>query len=128
MTEMLINGEAFEVHVEGSESAPVLMLAHALGNDMRVFDWIIPELAKHFRVVRYDARGHGRSVVTPGPYSLEELGTDALNIMAALDLEQVHWIGLSIGSMVGLWILAHAPERIGKAVLANTAAQLGSPE
>src|ERR1700744_681434 len=95
---------------------------------MRVFDWIIPELAKHFRVVRYDARGHGRSVVTPGSYSLEELGTDALNIMAALDLEQVHWIGLSMGSMVGLWILAHAPERIGKAVLANTAAQLGSPE
>ncbi len=125
---MLINGEAFEVHIEGSETAPVLMLAHALGNDMQIFDWVVPELAKHFRVVRYDARGHGRSVVTPGPYSLEELGTDALNIMTALDLEKVNWIGLSMGSMVGLWLLTHAPERIGKAVLANTAAQLGSPE
>ena len=56
---MLINGEAFEVHVEGSETAPVLMLAHSLGTDMRVFDWNIAELVKHFRVVRYDARGHG---------------------------------------------------------------------
>jgi 3-oxoadipate enol-lactonase len=128
MTEMLINGEAFAVRVEGNETAPVLMLAHALGNDMQVFDWIIPELVKHFRVVRYDARGHGASVVTPGPYSLEELGTDALNIMAALGLEKVNWIGLSMGSMVGLWLLTHAPEKIGKAVLANTAAQLGSAE
>lgn len=125
---MLINGEAFAVHVEGNETAPVLMLAHALGTDMRVFDWIIPELVKHFRVVRYDARGHGASVVTPGPYSIEELGTDALNIMAALGLEKVNWVGLSMGSMVGLWLLTHAPEKIGKAVLANTAAQLGSAE
>jgi 3-oxoadipate enol-lactonase len=128
MTEMLINGEAFEVRAEGNETAPVLMLAHSLGTDMRIFDWIVPELSKHFRVVRYDARGHGRSVVTPGPYSIEELGADALNIMAALGLEKVNWIGLSMGSMVGLWLLSHAPEKIGKAVLANTAAQLGSAE
>lgn len=125
---MLINGEAFEVLVEGDEKAPVLMLAHPLGTDLRVFDWIVPELVKHFRVVRYDARGHGRSVVTPGPYSLAELGTDALNIAAALGLEQVHWLGVSMGSAVGLWVLTHAPGRIGKAVLANVAAQLGSHE
>ncbi len=125
---MMVAGEAFNVLVEGEEGAPVLMLAHSLGTNLHVFDRLMPELLRHFRIVRYDGRGHGASVVTPGPYSMAELGQDALAILDALKLEKVHWLGLSKGGMVGLWLLTHAPERIGRAVLANVAAQVGNPD
>ncbi len=125
---MMINGEAFNVLVEGDEGAPALMLAHSLGTNLHVFDKLMPGLLRHFRVVRYDGRGHGSSVVTPGPYSVAQLGHDALGIMDALGLEKVDWLGLSKGGAVGLWLLSHAPERIGRAVLANVAAHFGSPD
>ena len=128
MAVMLINDEALNVLVEGEEGAPVVMLAHSLGTNLHVFDPIMPELLQRFRVVRYDARGHGSSVVTAGPYSISELAQDALNIAEALGLEQVRWLGLSMGSMVGLWIMTHAPSHIGQAVLANVAAQFGSAD
>ncbi len=125
---MLVGGEAFNVRVEGEEGAPVLVLAHSLGTNLHVFDRLVPELLRHFRIVRYDGRGHGASVVTPGPYSIAQLGQDALAILDVLGLEKVHWLGLSKGGMVGLWLLTHAPERIGRAVLANVAAQLGGSD
>ena len=76
--------------------------------------------ARHFRVVRYDRRGHGKSGVTKGPYSMAMLGQDALAIMDALDLKKVNWCGLSMGGMVGQWLGANAPDRIERLVLANT--------
>ena len=128
MTEMTIAGETFNVVVEGEEDAPVLMLSNSLGTNLHMWDPQMPALLEHFRVVRYDARGHGSSVVSEGPYSIDQLGRDALAIMDELGLEKVHWLGISKGGMIGQWLLTHAPERIGKAVLANTAAQMGTAE
>ena len=128
MTEMIIDGAAFEVRVEGEEGAPVLMLAHSLGTNLHLFDRLMPEFLRRFRVVRYDARGQGASVISPGPYSIAQLGQDALAILDALRLEKVDWLGVSQGGCVGLWLLTHAPERIGRAVLANVAAQIGAPD
>jgi 3-oxoadipate enol-lactonase len=108
--------------------APVLVMAHSLGSNLHLFDKLMPELLRHFRVVRYDDRGHGASVVTPGPYSIAQLGQDALGILDALGLEKVHWIGLSKGGMVGLWLASHAPERIARAVIANVTAYYASPD
>jgi 3-oxoadipate enol-lactonase len=85
-------------------------------------------LAQAFRIVRYDSRGHGASVTSQGPYSVEGLGRDALAIMNALGIERAHWLGLSKGSVVGLWLLVHERERIGRAVLASTAAQIPGPD
>ncbi|MHB8886889.1 MAG: 3-oxoadipate enol-lactonase [Methylovirgula sp.] len=128
MTEMIIGGAAFDVSVEGKDGAPVLVLAHSLGTNQHLFDRLMPELLRYFRVVRYDARGQGASRVSPGPYSIAQLGQDALAILDALQLEKVDWLGVSQGGCVGLWLLAHAPERIGRAVLANVGAQIGSSE
>jgi 3-oxoadipate enol-lactonase len=125
MTEMIMGGEAFNIIVEGAANAPAILLSHALGTNLHVFDKQVPALTRHFRVVRYDSRGHGGSVVSPGPYSISQLGHDALAILDALRLEKVHWIGLSEGGMVGLWLLANAPERIDRAILADTAAHIG---
>ncbi len=128
MPQVIVAGEPFNVVVEGDASAPVVMLSHALGADMHLFDRAIPALKRHFRVVRYDTRGLGGSVVSRGPYTISQLGYDALALLDALKLEKVDWIGHSEGGMVGLWLLTNAPERIGRAVLANTAAQIGGAE
>ena len=114
----------FRVEIEGPATAPVLMLSNSLGTDLHMWDAQMPALTKKFRVVRYDSRGHGGSVANEGPYSISMLGQDALAIMDALDLSSVNWLGLSMGGMVGQWLLAHAPERITRAVLANTSAYM----
>ena len=128
MAELIIAGEAFNVVVEGDENAPVLMLSNSLGTNLHMWDKQVPALTEHFRVLRYDTRGHGGSVVTEGPYTIAELGQDAVTIMDALGFAKVHWLGLSMGGMIGQWLLTHVPDRIDRAVLANTGAQLGSPE
>jgi 3-oxoadipate enol-lactonase len=128
MTELIVAGEAFNVFVEGRDDAPVLMLSNSLGTNLHMWDRQIETFKERFRVVRYDARGHGRSVVTEGPYSIAELGRDALAIMDTLGFKKVHWLGLSMGGMVGQWLLIHAPERIDRAVLANTSAQTTNPD
>src|SRR5919202_5067047 len=81
-----------------------------------------------FRLLRYDSRGHGRSAVTPGPYTIERLGRDALALLDALGPRRVAFCGLSKGGMVGQWLGVNAPDRIGKLVLANTSAQIGPPQ
>jgi 3-oxoadipate enol-lactonase len=128
MAELSIGGEAFHVEIEGEEDAPVLMLSNAMGTNLHMWDAQIPALLKHYRVLRYDARGHGNSVVSEGPYSIADLGRDALAILDTLGLEKVDFLGLSLGGMVGQWLLTHAPRRIGKAVLADTAAQIAPPD
>lgn len=128
MTDIIIAGETFNVLIEGDESKEGLMLSNPMGTNLHLWDRQIPALAEHFRVVRYDSRGHGASVADQGPYSVEGLGRDALAIMDALGIERVHWLGLSMGSVVGLWLLVHAPERIGRAVLASAAAHMPGPD
>ncbi len=128
MTGITIAGETFNVLIEGDENKEGLMLSNLMGTNLHLWDPQIPALAEHFRVVRYDSRGHGASVANQGPYSVEGLGRDALAIMDALGIKRAHWLGLSMGSVVGLWLLVHASERIGRAVLASTAAQIPGPD
>jgi 3-oxoadipate enol-lactonase len=124
MGQLKIGSESFNVEIEGPDDAPVLMLSNSLGTDLHMWEPQMTELTKRFRVVRYDSRGHGQSVADEGPYSIAMLGRDALAIMDALDLHQVNWLGLSMGGMVGQWLLAHAPNRITRAVLANTSSYM----
>jgi 3-oxoadipate enol-lactonase len=124
MAELSIGGEAFHVVIEGDENAPVLMLSNAIGTNLHMWDQQVPAFLGHYRVLRYDSRGHGSSVVSEGPYSIADLGKDALAILDALNLDKVDFLGLSLGGIVGQWLLTHAPKRIGKAVLADTASQL----
>lgn len=121
----------FNIAIDGPAEAPSLVMAHPLGASLEVWAPQLPVLAKEFRVIRYDARGHGG---TPVPASAEEdaardgigaLGADALDIMDALDIARAHWCGLSMGGMAGQWLLANAPERLDRVVLANTSATTG---
>jgi 3-oxoadipate enol-lactonase len=123
-----INGEKFNILVEGPENAPVLLFSNSLSSNLHMWDAQAAALKDRFRVVRYDSRGHGRSVADDQPCSIARLGGDALAIMDALKIGQAHFCGLSKGGMVGQWLLTHHRERIGKAVLANTAALMAPAE
>jgi 3-oxoadipate enol-lactonase len=104
----------------GPEQAPVLMLSNSLGTDLHMWDPQAHAFAKRFRLLRYDRRGHGKSGRTPGPYTMEQLARDALAILDALGLARINWCGLSMGGMEGMWLAAHARERVDRLVLSNT--------
>lgn len=119
-----------QIHYEwaGPEQAPVLVFSNSLGTTWRMWDPQAAELSKHFRVLRYDTRGHGESSVTPGPYSIAQLSRDVVQLLNALGLDRVHFCGLSMGGMTGMFLGANAPEMFNKIVLCNTAAKIGTPE
>lgn len=113
-------GCALHVEIEGPADAPAVVFSNSLGADLTMWDPQVAAFTRLFRVVRYDRRGHGHSGVTPGPYSIAQLGRDALAILDGLKLDKAHWVGLSMGGMVGQWLGANAPDRLGKLVLSNT--------
>jgi 3-oxoadipate enol-lactonase len=115
------DGCAINVQVEGPENAPVLMLSNSLGTNLSMWDPQAAAFAQHFRVVRFDRRGHGKSSVPKGAYTMEMLGRDALAVMDGLGIKKISWCGLSMGGMEGQWLGANAPERIEKLILSNTA-------
>jgi 3-oxoadipate enol-lactonase len=126
----MTEGDTVELHhvLEGPEDAPVLVLASSLGTTLRMWDEGATELGERFRLLRYDHRGHGGSPVPPGPYTIEDLGHDALAMLDRLGIERFSWCGLSIGGMVGMWIASEAPERVERLVLCCTSALLGPRE
>ncbi|WNW10441.1 3-oxoadipate enol-lactonase [Pseudomonas sp. DTU_2021_1001937_2_SI_NGA_ILE_001] len=114
--------------LEGPTDKPVLVLSNSLGTDLHMWDAQIPAFTEHFRVLRYDTRGHGRSLVSEGPYSIEQNARDVLALLDALDIAKASFCGLSMGGLIGQWLAIHAPQRLERVVLCNTAAKIGSPE
>ncbi|HXW08548.1 MAG TPA: 3-oxoadipate enol-lactonase [Vicinamibacterales bacterium] len=113
--------------LEGRDDAPALVLSHSLGLDHGMWDRQAADLARHFRVLRYDTRGHGASDATPGDYTIAQLAGDVLALADALGLERFAFCGLSLGGAIGQWLGAYAAERVSHLVLANTSARLGDP-
>ena len=111
---------------EGRRDAPAVVFAHSLGTDLRMWDPQVPSFVKRFRVIRYDSRGHGGSEVSPGPYTIDMLGGDLLALLDTLGIEHAHLCGLSLGGMVAQWLAAHHPERVLRAVFADTATKIGA--
>ena len=120
---------AVAVHhrVDGPPDAPALLLINSLGADLSMWEPQIPALTARFRVIRYDARGHGRSPVPSGRYALADLGRDALDLLDRLGVARVHVCGLSLGGMTAMWLAAHAAERVDRLLLFCTSALLGPP-
>ncbi|MCE0461712.1 3-oxoadipate enol-lactonase [Pseudomonas uvaldensis] len=112
---------------DGPQDAPVLLLSNSLGTNLHMWDEQVAAFSEHFRVLRFDTRGHGRSLVTEGPYSIEQLGRDVLAMLDALNLDKVHFCGLSMGGLIGQWLGINAGERLNKLVVCNTAAKIGDP-
>jgi 3-oxoadipate enol-lactonase/4-carboxymuconolactone decarboxylase len=122
-----IDGSRFYYRMDGDDAKPVLVLSHSLGVDHGQWDLQMPDLVPHFRVLRYDTRGHGASDTSPGDYSIEQLGRDVLALADALEIPQFAFCGVSLGGMIGQWLAASAPDRVSRAVLANTSAHFTDP-
>jgi 3-oxoadipate enol-lactonase len=85
-----------------------------------MWDEQVKSFAQHFQVIRFDRRGHGRSGVPTGPYTMERLGRDVLAILDGLGLKTINWCGLSMGGMEGVWLGANAGARLERMVITNT--------
>lgn len=120
------DGCLLNVSVEGRDGGPTLILSNSLGCTMAMWEPQMPALSKLFRVIRYDRRGHGKSGMN-GPVSMERYGKDVLAILDDLNIDRVHWCGLSMGGMVGQWLGANAPDRFNKMILANTSCYYPDP-
>jgi 3-oxoadipate enol-lactonase len=127
MPELMINGERFNIRSDGADSAPALLLSNSLSTNLSMWDGQIADWARRYRVIRYDSRGHGASAAPDRPYSIAELGRDALAVLDALKIQRAHFCGLSKGGMVGMWLATHAADRLNKVVLANTAPRMAPP-
>ncbi len=121
MPDLNADGCMIHVEVEGPERAPVLMLSNSLGTNLHMWDDQVAPFTRHFRLLRYDPRGHGKSSVPKGPYSMERLGRDVVAVLDGLGIAKINWCGLSMGGMIGQWLGANAANRIDRLVLTNTA-------
>jgi 3-oxoadipate enol-lactonase len=119
--------------VEGPEDAPVLVLGNPIGTNRDVWSHQVPVLSRYFRLLRYEARGHGapgeQSPAPDGPYTIDELGGDVLALADALGIERFAYAGVSLGGMTGLWLAANAPDRVTSlAVCCAALTALPSPQ
>lgn len=110
---------------DGRDDRPALLLANSIGCDHALWDPVVPALARKFRVLRYDMRGHGASDVPAGDYTIERLAKDALAVADAAGAKRFRFAGISLGGMVGMWLGANAPERVDRLVLSNTSPYFG---
>jgi 3-oxoadipate enol-lactonase len=119
-----------DLHYEfrGKRGSPALAFSGSLGTDLTMWLPQTDVLKPHFCTLRYDIRGHGASDVPPGPYSMDDLGSDLVGLLDHLGIERASLCGLSIGGMISMWVAAHAPERVNRLVLCCTSAHLGPRE
>ena len=126
MPDLEREGGRIHCQAEGPAEGPALHFSNSLGSDLDLWRPQI-EAARDYRVIRYDTRGHGRSQGTSS-WTLDTLGADAVAVLDAAVVERADFVGISLGGMTGMWLGVHAPDRVGKLVLANTGAKIGTAD
>ncbi len=119
------NGITTRYELEGPEGAPVVTLSHSLAATLHLWDAQAAALRDRYRVLRYDIRGHGGSSVPPAPYTLEQMADDLHGLLAGLGIAQTHFVGLSMGGLIGMTTALRYPGSIRSLVLADTTASYG---
>lgn len=118
------NGIQTHYDLSGKDDAPVVMLGHSLGTSMIMWDAQIEQLQQQYRVLRYDTRGHGNTEAPREAYTLDQLGDDAIALLDGLGIDQIHWVGLSMGGMIGQNLALRYPNRLYSVCLCDTMAQI----
>lgn len=118
------NGIQMNYEVSGKKNAPVVTLSHSLGCSLAMWDRQLGALEPHFKVLRYDIRGHGGTETRPRPYNPELLAKDAVALLDALGIDKVHWVGVSMGGMIGQAMGLYHPDRLKCLVLCDTTGAL----
>jgi 3-oxoadipate enol-lactonase len=120
---MRIKANHIQINYElsGKKGAPVVVLSHSLACSLVMWNPQMDDLSPHFQVLRYDMCGHGHSDVTPGPYTIELLAEDVIGLLDALGIDRVHFVGLSVGGMIGQSLALNHPKRLRSLALCDTA-------
>lgn len=128
MPEVEIDGARIWYTIDGRDEAPAVLLLHSLGTSHAMWDRQLPPLVDKFRLIRYDARGHGKSTAPPGDFTIAQLGHDALAVLDAAHAQTAAVCGVSIGGLTSVWLGQERADRVSRLVLANTAARIGTSE
>jgi 3-oxoadipate enol-lactonase len=118
------NGISTNYTFDGPAGAPVVTMSHSLATDLSMWDPTVPALTGRFRVLRYETRGHGLTEAPKGPYTLEQLADDALALLRALGIQKTHFVGLSMGGMIGQTLALKAPEVLLSLSLCDTSSRI----
>ena len=110
--------------LEGPAGAPTITLSHSLATDLSMWDPQAKALATRYRVLRYDTRGHGGTDAPAGAYSLSQLADDARGLLKALGIARTHWVGLSMGGMIGQTLALSTPETLQSLSLCDTSSRI----
>lgn len=119
-----LQGAGIAWRIDGPDGAPVVMLSNSLMSTHRMWDPQLGSLLHRFRVLRYDTRGHGQSQTTPGPYSISMLADDAAALIAHSGVGAVHFVGLSMGGMIGQQLALRHPGCVLSLSLCDTASEM----
>lgn len=109
----------------GNKSNPALIFSNSLGTDHTMWQPQIDALQDKFFIVAYDARGHGKSDVPKGSYTINDLGEDVIALLNELSIQKANFCGISMGGLTGLWLAIHHPGHFDKIIVSNTAAKIG---
>jgi len=120
MMKAKVNGIEINYEVHGKEGAPWLVLSHSLACSTRMWDPQIAAFKDKYRILAYDMRGHGQTSAPKGPYTLDMLADDVLELMKALKVPRATFIGLSIGGMIGQTLALRASPPFDGMVFADT--------
>ena len=119
-----VNGAKIAFRFDGPADGRVVLMSNSLMSNYDMWDWTLPALTDRYRVLRYDTRGHGRSSTTPGPYSIAQLADDAAALLDALGIASAHFVGLSMGGMIGQQLGARYPGKVLSLALCDTASEM----
>ena len=119
-----VNGISVNYTLEGPANAPVVTMSHSLATDLSMWDPTVPALTGRFRVLRYETRGHGQTEAPKGAYTLDQLADDARALLKSLGIERTHWVGLSMGGMIGQTLALRAPEIFASLSLCDTSSRI----
>ncbi len=122
------NGIDIHYRIDGPDDAPLVTLSHSLCANLAMWDSQVETLSTRFKVLRYDTRGHGSSEAPPGPYSLPMLADDVAALLEALGEQKTHFVGLSMGGMIGQQLALEHASLIDHLVLCDTASGRGGQD
>ena len=112
----------------GDAANPALIFSNSLGTNFKMWQPQIDFFQQDFFVICYDTRGHGASSAPQGPYSIDQLGQDVVNLLDHLNVEKATFCGISMGGLTGQWLAIHRPERFNQVVVCNSAAKIGQEQ
>ena len=122
--QLTANGISIHYRLDGPEDGPMVTMSHSLAANLHMWEWQMPALTQRYRVLRFDTRGHGQTDAPEGDYSLDLLADDLFGLLDGLGVETTHYVGLSMGGMIGQLAALKDQSRFASLALCDTSSQV----